>query len=270
MKNAWLHLISLACFAVTFPSLSAQRVIVGGDDWCPINCKQLDQQRGIMIDVAQAAFARQGYTIEYVEMPWTRAIRQARNGKLHAVVGAFKDDVPDFYFPAEPILYLSPSNLFTRKTTSWTYTDIPSISLIKLGVIRGYDYGEELNQYIRSVMDTDNDSVSQLYGNNAIQRNIELLSMGRIDVLVETGPVFWYYAKQMNLSDKFRLAGSVSKPEPCYIAFSPENANHVQLAAILDEGIRQLRDNGELVKITQRYNMPRQFSEPPVALNAQQ
>ena len=232
-----------------------ESVIIGGDNWCPINCGQDDAQKGFMIDAAVEAFAYSDIKVVYMEIPWTRAVGLARKGEIHAIVGAFRGDAPDFHFPQFPLLNIT-NRFFAMKSNSWQYSNIRSLNDVKLGSIKGYDYGDELNSYIQSVVDTEESNVHQMYGNEAVTRSIQFLKKGRIDVFVEAGPVFWYHAKQLGLSDKVQTVGYVSKPEPCFIAFSPNIERSKGLALALDKGVIMLKETKRLQAIAEKYGLP--------------
>lgn len=234
-------------------------ITIAGDNWCPINCSPRDngqQEQGFMIDVAREALAMQGFHLNYVEIPWTRAIELARKGEIEGVVGAFHGDAPDFIFPERALLSMSPSSLFTAKGSQWQFQGLTSINQVTLGSIKGYDYGDALNGYINSLLTTKSDQLVQLHGNNAVKRGIQLLLKQRVGVFVESAPVFWYHAKQLNLTDKVKHIADVSPKEPCFIAFSPMHKQSKTLSALLDSGVKELDRSGRLKQIANKYGLP--------------
>lgn len=242
----------------------ASEITIAGDNWCPINCGEDDQKQGFMIDVAKKAFAHSGIKVNYIEVPWTRAVGLTRKGEIDAVVGAFKGDAPDFVFPKHPLLMISPNSLFAKNNT-WQYQDLGSFNKVTLGTIKGYDYGDQLNAYINSLAATDSSQLVQLYGNNAVERSIQFLLRDRINVFVESAPVFWYHANNLGVSDKVKEIGSVSEPEACFIAFSPRNKKSQELANKLDNGIALLIADKKLKLIAQKYGLPESsFQVKPV------
>lgn len=241
-------------FSLSFSPL-ASPIIIAGDNWCPINCVEGSDKEGYMIDIAREAFALSGHDVNYIEIPWTRAVGMARKGEIDAVVGAFRGDAPDFIFPQQPLLKISPSSLFAT-SDNWQYSGLPSMNKVILGTIKGYDYGSELNMYINSLVATDSDKIVQLYGNNAVERNIQFLLKNRIDVFVESEPVFWYQVNRLKIEQKVQKVGEVSPAEPCFIAFSPNRDNSSLLAKQLDKGLKQLLANGRVGSIANKYGLP--------------
>ena len=251
----------LAALLIIFVSLASiansKQIIIAGDNWCPVNCQQDSSEQGFMIDVAKAALALSGYELKYVEMPWLRAIQLAREGKIHGIVGAFIDDAPDFYYPSISFLKMSPNSLFAKKEFDWQYENLRSLNAVRLGAVKGYDYGNLLNTYIKSINESESKSLVQLSGNNAVARNIEFLMRGRIDVYVDAGPVFWYQAKKMNIADEVKFVGSISPLEPCYIAFSPTHTDSKSLILALDKGVTSLTQSNQVAEIAVKYGIPK-------------
>nr|WP_275442707.1 transporter substrate-binding domain-containing protein [Pseudoalteromonas sp. OOF1S-7] len=249
----------LSVFSSVVLSSNDKLVLIAGDNWCPVNCGETDQNKGFMIDVATEALAISGYQVRYIEMPWLRAIQQAREGKVHAIVGAFKDDAPDFYFPKVPILKLSPNTLFTLSDSTWVYKNRHSLNKIRLGAVQGYDYGNLLNAYIKSHRSSPNTYITLLTGDNVVTRSLKLLTSKRIDAYVDAGPVVWYQAKQLGIGDKIKSVGSISPLEPAYIAFSPRLTDSEQLTLALDLGVLRLQLDGRLANIAKKYGLQEEY-----------
>ena len=255
----WFIYLLLITLSVTSSADDTKSVVIAGDNWCPVNCSENDNNPGFMIEVASEALAISGYEVRYIEMPWMRAIHQARAGKVDAIVGAFSGDAPDFHFPKVPILQLSPNTLFTLKDNDWRYKNQQSLAKVQLGAVRGYDYGTLLNAYIKSHQGGERSKVTLLSGDNVVRRSLNLLLSGRIDVYVDAGPVVWYQAKQLGVVEQLQTVGSISPLEPAYIAFSPTNQNSEALQLALDLGVLRLKLDGRLDEIAQKYAIKAEF-----------
>ncbi len=242
---------------------ATKTITIAGDEWCPINCSQDATNPGYMIEVAQEAFGLTGYHVEYIEMPWMRAVNLARNGEIDAIVGAFEDDAPDFVFPTEPILFIRPSTLFARQGLAWQFTGIDSLREVTLGVIGGYDYGARLNAFIDTSIAASDSRVIQIYGDNATSRNIELLRKQRADLIVETDVVFWHIVRSSGDESRFKEVAQLTEPEGCHIAFSPTSERSKQLAIQLDSGIKQLKKNNRLTELAGKYQISLKYMSPP-------
>lgn len=254
---AWMRTIPccgllLVCLG-WLPRVSADVIIAGADEWCPMNCTAGSTDPGFMVEVAQTIFRRAGHTFEYQNMPWARALSETRKGAIQAAIGAFRGDAPDFVFPEQSQARLSSNSLFTLKTVNWKYAGLNSLRNRTLGAILSYDYGEQLNQYIRQ--HSYSGRIEMIAGLQPLRRNIEKARMGRIDVIIENGPVFWYTANQMGVAGLFQEVGQVDEAEDCFIAFSPALPNSEKYARILSEGMAEMRASGELAKALEKYGL---------------
>lgn len=252
--NWLLSFLLFVCFQFCL-SAEPQNITIAGDQWCPINCAQESTEQGFMIEAAREALAFQGFEITYLEMPWKRAVNLARSGQIDAIVGAFEGDAPDFVFPQRALLKISPSSLFGLSELDWQFDGLASLNHVKLGAIGGYDYGDALNSFIRANLKSDDNRIIQIFGDDASRRSIELLRKRRADVIVEADVVFWQNVNNQNDAESFKQIAVLSKPEDCFIAFSPALARSKKVANALHEGLQILEQNGRLTALANKYQI---------------
>ncbi|MCR9187855.1 substrate-binding periplasmic protein [Marinobacter adhaerens] len=238
--------------AAPAPTEPRHRVVIAADPWCPHNCKAGSEHEGYMIDIAREAFGLAGIDVEYVNMSWARALQQARDGYIDAVVGALPGDAPDFVFPDAATGY-STIALYTHPDNNWQYAGIDSLSQSKLLAINGYAYSPELDSYIEKYQD-DPERVWVLSGPAPLSRAIELLHQQRSDVFPEDRYVMQWQLEQENNTESLRMAAVIHE-SPIYVAFSPVGRDSAQLAALLSEGARALQSSGRVAEILTRYGL---------------
>lgn len=243
-------IFSIFLFASQFTNCKADTIILAADLWCPINCDTADAYQGIMVELAEIIFAKAGHTVDYRIMPWSRAIDDARNGKIAGIIGAFMGDAPDFIFPQNELLKISGDSFFVKKGNKWQYKDMSSLSSITLGVIQDYDYGIEMNEHIKN-----SKNIFVIGGSNPLERLNKMLMTNRIDVIIESPPVFWHTANTMDLKDSVIYAGQISEPEKCFISFSPKIPKSKEYADILSKGILDIKKSGEYQKLFAKYGL---------------
>ena len=252
MKKLITCLVLSCCLYLFCLSANAKTIVIVSDDWCPINCVPNTEKPGYLVELARTIFKEAGHNLVYKKVPWERAIKSTRKGQYNGIIGAFVGDAPDFVFPKNEQGAIG-NSFFIKKDNTWKYTGIASLSNVKIGVIQGYDYGEEMNKYIK---DNDKSKKVQLVsGDTALEKNIRKLIKGRIDAILETESVFLYKINEMGVSDKIISAGKAVEPEKAYIAFSPAIPESKEYAKILSDGIEKLRKSGELKRILQRYGL---------------
>ena len=241
----------LSVFIILSPSIiEADTITIAADHWYPYNGDPDSENCGYCIDIAKLVFSYAGHEIDYKLVPWTRALKDTKEGKYNAVVGALINEVPDFILPEEEI-GLSEVAFFTRKDSSWTFHGYNSLISVITGAISRYSYGKEIDNFFKK-----NPSVVQyVHGEDPLRNNIKKLLAGRIDVIVADPNVFMYKSGEMNCSDQLRYAGSLKNKEKVYIAFSPAIDKSKEYARIFSEGLRRIKKDGSMEVILKKYNL---------------
>jgi len=226
---------------------------VVGDSWCPYNCAPGSEHPGYVIEIATEIFKKAGYRLNYQTVPWTRSLNGVKDGSYDAAVGAAKGDIPEAIFPEEPIGFVQ-NSMFVRKGEQWKFTGMDSLKSIRLGVVGDYYYSNEINAYLDA--NQGSQYIDVMLGDNVVERSITKLLESKIDVYIEDPNVAYYTAAQMGLDrGKLAIAGELNEPDGIYIAFSPKNPQSARWAAILSQGIKELRQSGRLAEILKWYGV---------------
>lgn len=250
MQKFLLILFSYFLFA---PLSVADNIILAADRWCPYNCEPNTEHPGVLIEIAKYAFEKEGHTVEYVILPWLRAVQEARKGMIDGVVGAVKNETPDFVFPEKEQLQ-DKSCFYVTNDSSWAFQGVDSFATAKLGVISGYTYSEEIDHYIKENKNGYN--VTEISGpEHLTDRLVKLLLLNRVDVIIKSSVIQGYYLKQHNQVNKVKKAGCLELVDKIYIAFSPNKESSKQYAQILSKGIEQLKRSGKLQQILANYGI---------------
>lgn len=248
-------LMSITLCAVMLPFFAnAETIRIRADEWCPYNCVSDSETPGYMIEIAQKVFEPLGHEVDYKTLPWARAILETRKGAFEAIVGAYKEDAPDFVFPANHLGF-STEGVIGKPDLQWSYQGVDSFRQVKLGIIRDYSYGDEIDNYINEVQKNPDLTVQNASGDNALELNIKKLLKGRIDVLVSNELVFRYHLKKTGRDwTQFKKVG-VTTAQEVYIAFSPAHNSSAAWAKALDEGLNRLRKSNQLQSILDKYGL---------------
>ena len=234
------------------PEISDRRIVVVADPWCPHNCKAGAAKEGYMIAIAREALAEAGYTLDYRNFSWARALKMTRQGEFNAVVGAFRTDAPDFVFP-ENAQGRASIALFTHPDNDWTYQGIPSLENQTLLAINGYSYTRELDEYIARNQN-NRDRIWILSGGAPLERALRLLATNRTDVFAEDDYVVAWAVRNNPDILRPRRAGQVNETRS-YVAFSPALENSEELARVLSDGTRKLVERGRVREILAGYGI---------------
>lgn len=230
----------------------ADTITVRADEWCPYNCAAKAKKPGYAIEIIKAIYEKAGHTIDYQVMGWTRSIERTRAGEFTAIIGAARDDAPDFVFPQKAI-GLSGTAFAINSGDSLIYTGTAALEEKRLGIINSYSYDEDLDAYIKA--NKNNPSrIDAVSGDDALEKNFNKLIARRIDVLADDASVLLYKSDAMGLSDKVTFIHS-PRSDPVYIAFAPKNPKAREYAELFEKGIDDLRATGKLKEILVRYGL---------------
>ncbi len=207
---------------------------------------------GYLIDIFRVIFEKNGYIVEAKSIPWSRAVIETERGTYDAIAGAYRTDVPGFVLP-DIEQGIGIDMFFTLKESTWTFTGISSLEFVTLGVVKDYSYGREIDTYIKKNIH-DVSRINSLPGDdNLLHRMLNLLRHGRIGAFIENKDVLYFVFDTNEILD-IREAGTRGS-DNIYIAFSPNNPKSKEYAKILSDGLRHLRQSGELAVILKKYSL---------------
>lgn len=230
----------------------ADEISFVADEWPPFNGIPGGEPEGYLLDIVRAVFEPKGHRVKYLILPWTRALRGVEDGNYDALLGPFPSEAPGLIFPDEEVGYTTLS-FFTRADSVWKFAGLESLADIRLGIIQDYAYRPWLQDFRRK----HPENFIVLSGEDAIERNLQLLIRGRIDAIPTNEQSFRYRAKRAGVLEKVRLAGrdTIGEGKKLYIAFSPKRSTSEEYAQMLSAGIRELRRSGRLYEILAQYGL---------------
>lgn len=226
--------MKLLTFLITFlfllPSVVAAEYRVRlavENSWPPFSNETGD---GISKDIIQRAFDHVGVDVEFVVVPYARALYLAQLGKVD---GAFnvtkqKSTTDKFAFGKVPILQVKASFYYPKESSLNfnTVGDIPSGTSIAL--ILDYEYGELYENSRSRFNEVRVSSQKQI---------IKLLQLGRVDMAIMFDDVAAYYLSELKLNKNDIKQGNINHTSDIYVAFNKrKELNDVIL--LLDEGLK--------------------------------
>lgn len=235
--------LAVALVLMTSPG-HAQEISLVADVWCPVNCEPGSEKPGYAVELAKAIFEPEGYTVTYVTRPWKRAQKETKEGRFSALLAATDED--GLTFPAEPIGILD-NDFYTLTHDTWRYRDPDSLIGETLGIISGYQYGE-----IDPLIHSNQVKAYGITGDNLPSRSINMLLEHRVRIIVDWNIIIEHAARHKGVSQRIQHVGRGGNRLPIYIAFT-DNRKH--LAPLWDQGMKKLKETGELANILARYQL---------------
>ena len=250
MKLRLLLLAStLAMFFIS--TASADIIVLKADEWCPYNCKPGSDKEGFMIEIAKEILGGAGHEVKYELSPWDKAIASVREGNGDGVVGADNTaDAPGFIFPKEATA-INSTCFYSKKGKDWKFKNMDSLKGVKVGVIEGYAYYDEVDEFVES----SPKNLVKVSGKEAGKDLASRLVRGILDVVIENEFVApGVFGKEM-ANIEVSGCGGVSG---LFVAFSPHDskkAKSEEYAKLMTEGMQKLRKEGKLQKILDKYGI---------------
>lgn len=258
-KTWWLGLLlgtccSLALAAPAGPNPGAggsQPLRIAGERWEPFNnLARAPERPGFMVEIVAAILRKAQLEWVYTELPWARAVQETRQGRFDALIGADRVGATGLRFPDEPIGH-SVSAFYVRADSPWRYRGIESLAGQRIGMLVGTMHGADFDEFAAG----NRRAVDAISGPDYVRRSFVKLESGRIDTFLEDRTVADYFLRGSGQTGKFKQAGQLHAGTEVHIAFAPGLAEGRKLAALISEGVRDLRRTGELQAILSRYGV---------------
>ncbi|MBW0147198.1 substrate-binding periplasmic protein [Marinobacter arenosus] len=249
---------TVAALAV-FPAWSDNRVeqpltvsIAAPDYWCPYACNAAGPRFGFTVDITRAALESEGHKVVYKNLPLDRALREAESGRIDAVVPAFKGEAPNFLFPSHAVSQTEYC-FYVPEDEPWRYRGLDSLGNISFVATSGYTYGEAIDAYIAGV---PNERVTLIGGGDVSNRLRELVKRGRFDALLDDRLLFESSQNRIGL----KIAGCLEEHHAGFLALSPDDPERSKaIARAFERGFMTLRENGQLCRILEAYDLGIEF-----------
>jgi polar amino acid transport system substrate-binding protein len=216
-----------------FSSSKKKTLRVGADPWCPFTCGEGQASgRGLMIDHLESVLSADGITVEFLSVPWARALVEARSGKLDGVAGAIRTEADGLLLP-EATPFAQRSCFYASASDAWRYDGVTSLEQLKsLGAIHGYGYGEPLDSFLKATRKKAT-RVDMVSGVNALRSLAKKVSAGRNQVLVEDASVFQWNQAKGGPEFQLKSVGCLAEA-PLFVALSPKTEMGQRVHSLLN------------------------------------
>ncbi len=229
----------------------AYDITIRADSRMPYRGPQNAQSAGYMIDLARKIALASGHTVDYANMPMKDALYAVRKGEFDCVVGVTREDAADFNF--SNLSWGKSQNAFYAMTdSSWRYNGLQSLESVRLAVIDGYTYSQELDAYIAAHRRDGSVVVVNNIRRPAISA-VSQISTKKADVFVEDFMLMRQTLQTMQMTDRVIKVGVLDTPSDVYLACTPANWRGKEFAELFSDGLSKLRDSGELQPILDHY-----------------
>lgn len=246
------YCITLFALLIFSSTAMADVITVVGQKWLPFIGDPSTETKGYMVDVVKAVFEKEGHIVKFSLMPQKRASHHVSIGKDDIMVGAGKNENPDFVYPDEELGAIE-DTVYIKKGRKWRFNGMDSLKKVRLGVLLGNPYGDNISQFLKDNM--KHNRIMAITGSDHIKRRFILLQRQKLEVIIETPQVIRWGEKNFKIPGlQIANRGSIGSERPIFAAFSPKNPKATEYAKFFSKRLAEMRESGELKKILDKYN----------------
>lgn len=249
-RKSALVLASVLCFSA--PTYGDCDITLRWDDDPPYFMAQEDEVVGMDADLVREAMARLGCSLSFEKLPWARALRELRDGRVDMLSGAYRTPEREQYGHYSKVVGLvSPNILFVRRSDEARF----DLSGLRELLESNFRLGAQISV-------TYSDEYSALVQNPDYEQNIQYLSRreslwkmlarNRIDGVVASRLTGLYEVKELGLSGTITPSSLVVSNKPAYFVFSKASVSS-GFVANFDVVLRAMLDDGTFAAIVNRY-----------------
>lgn len=232
LKGIFLRIILiLLLFAAT--ELYAKDYTLVFNNYPPYEYSTNNGVKGLSVDKIKKVFGQLGHTVHFKHAPWSRALKMAKSHEVDGIFSLFKTKERTAYFvyPDTP-LFKSRDLLISRADSNVVVKKFDDLKKYKIGVIKDNSHGKKF----------DSMKLNKEYSMSTEIPLLRKLMAKRLDLIVCTEKVFYYYIKDLKLApEKFIIQPLVVNTEDLYLALSKNLPNIDQLSNSISKELKSLR-----------------------------
>ncbi len=245
------------CFIILFISIassygqSTKELSIGWEPWEPFQYKNSNGiLSGLDIEMANAVIENMDYIATFKEIPWKRLLIEIEKGTIDIISGASRTTEREEYAHFSNTYRTESMVLYIRKEDISKYSiknlkDIIGTSF-KLGVTRGYYYGEDYNE-----LSNNPNFMKQVSETRADNRNYKMLILKRIDGFLSDPIVTTVGLKEEGIFDQVAILIPIFSSD-IYFMFSKKSISP-QIVAAFNNSLDELKNNGIYDEILDKY-----------------
>lgn len=227
-------------------ALPAETLRLVANAWPPFTGAQL-QNNGLATDLVSTALQRAGYTSEYHEVPWARALQGIETDRYDVLVPTwFATERQAYGLYSEP--YLTNRIRFMRRIGSTIeFKQLDDLLPYTIAVARGFAYAPTF------------DSDARLHKEvvSSFATAARMLAAGRVDLTLEDEWVAKYYLSHelAELSPALEFLPVPLSESPLHILVRRKHPQSGKIVSAFNQALRDMRADGSYTAILQRHGL---------------
>lgn len=236
--------IVLIGLVICLRGLTAEKWLITTLEWPPFSCEKCPEQ-GAGCKALKEAMKAVGVEVEFVFLPWTRAIKDGAEAKYVGYYPSWPEDVTAG-FSASATVFKSPIGFVEPKGKPLAWNTLADLKGKNIGTVQDYGNTKEFNKLIK-----DGVIKTEVVASDDV--NVKKVAGGRIDgAIIDLNNAKWYLATDLkDLADKVQINPKAIEDKDLLIAL---NASGVAKKAKLEEALKKV-DTAKIVAEYLQKNM---------------
>lgn len=250
LRKSALVLASILCFSAT--SYGACDITLRWDDDPPYFMAEGDEVVGIDADLVREAMGRLGCSLSLEKLPWARALKELRDGRVDMLSGAYRTPERERYLHYASVVGLvSPNILFIRRSDQARF-DLNGLrelleSDFKLGAQINVSYSDEYSDLVQTP--GYKESIHFISSRESLWK---MLARDRVDGVIASRLTGLYEIQELELSGTITPSALVVSNKPAYFVFSKASVSS-EFVADFDLVLQSMLDDGTFAATVSRY-----------------
>ncbi len=242
LRHFFLFFFVFSVFSNTLYAEQLTRVTV---EWAPFNGTEMPNN-GVITVLVKSAFKRSGISSSIRFIPWSRAMRDVKNGKSDILMGAYytNERNKDYYFSDS--IYDIEIGLVALKSLGITqFTKLQDLIPYKIGVNRGWANSKTFDKA---------DYLNKQDANSPIL-NVRKLLKKRVDMLFISFGVFRHEINTISAQkiNEVVFIKPTLKISPIHLMISRNNPEKENIMNAFNESLAAMKKDGSYQKIIKEY-----------------
>jgi len=227
-------------------SLPAEVLRLAGNVWPPYTDCSLPGE-GLSVELIRTALGRGGYQVEYIEVPWERALLGLRNGSYDMINGWPTVKRVDYTLSSRPFLS-NRMRWVQRRESNFRYDGLDSLVGHPIALSRGYMYSDELNEDTR---------LEKGYAANFVQA-AKMVLAGRVDLTLEDERTALFHLERElgHEQDALRFVPGEFRRVELSLVVRSDHPRLSDIIATFNREIAAMVEDGSYAVIFARHGMP--------------
>lgn len=218
----------------------ADTLRMAGDAWAPYADASLING-GLATDLINTALSRAGYSTEYEQVPWARAVHGLTEGRYDILINAWYSEDRTRIGQFSAAYLTNRLRFIKRKDVDVDYQNLAQLHPHTIAVVRGYAYSPAF----------DNDPELKKIPVASFSTAVRMLAAGRVELTVEDeyAARFALSRESPDVQNSLEFLPTSLAENTLHILVSLKNPDHEKIVARFDQEIAAMKADGSYEKL---------------------